>query len=86
MNCIIIHGSNSTEAGSKKGLPENERHWKPWLKEELKKRGIKVSNKLYPEDWEPNYKKWKEIFEKNEIDENTILIGHSAGGGFLVRW
>ncbi|MEK6841738.1 MAG: alpha/beta hydrolase [Nanoarchaeota archaeon] len=86
MNVIIVHGSNSTELSSKKGLPENERHWKPWLKEELEKRGIKTSNELYPEDWAPNYKKWKEIFEKNKINENTILIGHSAGGGFLVRW
>jgi len=86
MNCIIVHGSNSTEASSKKGLPENERHWKPWLKEELEKRGIAVSNEPYPEDWAPNYEKWKKIFENNKIDKNTILIGHSAGGGFLVRW
>jgi len=86
MNCIIVHGSNSTEKSSKKSPPENERHWKPWLKKELEKRGINVSNELYPKDWIPDYGKWKKVFEKNKIDENTILIGHSAGGGFLVRW
>ena len=26
------------------------------------------------------------VFEKNKIDENSVLIGHSSGGGFLVRW
>ena len=31
MNCIIVHGCNSSEKGSKEGKPENERHWKPWL-------------------------------------------------------
>ncbi|MGE0792626.1 MAG: class I tRNA ligase family protein [Candidatus Woesearchaeota archaeon] len=81
----MVHGSNSTEEGSKKS-PENERHWKRWLKNELEKEGIKVSNELYPNDWYPKYNDWKELFEKNNIDENSILIGHSAGGAFLVRW
>ena len=85
-NCIIVHGSNSTEKGSEEGLPENERHWKPWLKKELEKKGIKVSNELYPKDWAPNYEDWKQVFEKNDIDRNTVLVGHSAGGAFLVRW
>jgi predicted alpha/beta hydrolase family esterase len=34
----------------------------------------------------PDYEEWKKVFERNEIDGDTILIGHSAGGGFLVRW
>jgi len=86
MNCIIVHGSNSTEKESKKDPPENERHWKPWLKKELEKRGFKISNELYPEDWLPNYEKWKKIFEKNAIDKDTILVGHSAGTAFILRW
>ena len=86
MNCIIVHGSNSTEVDSKRGVPENERHWKPWLKKELEKRGVKVSNDLYPDDWLPDYNKWKKVFEKNEVDKNTILVGHSAGTAFLLRW
>jgi len=85
-NCIIVHGSNSTEKEAKEGSPENERHWKPWLKRELEKKGFKVSNELYPGDWLPDYEKWKKIFEKNKINENTILIGHSAGTAFILRW
>ncbi|MEK6885583.1 MAG: class I tRNA ligase family protein [Nanoarchaeota archaeon] len=85
-NVIIVHGSNSSENEAKKGKLENERHWKPWLKRELEKRKILVSNELYPQDWAPNYEDWKKNFEKNKINEDTILVGHSAGGGFLVRW
>lgn len=85
-NCIIVHGSNATEQGSKEGKPENERHWKPWLKRNLEKEGIEVSNDLYPEDWLPDYDKWKEVFEKNRIDESTTLVGHSAGTAFILRW
>ena len=85
-NVIIVHGSNSTEKHSKEDLPENERHWKPWIKKELENRGIFVSNELYPEDWMPDYNKWKKVFEKNKIDENSVLIGHSAGTAFLLKW
>jgi len=83
---VIVQGSNSSEKEAKKGLPENERHWKPWLKQELEKRKYIVSNELYPEDWVPDYNKWKEVFEKNKIDNDSILVGHSAGTAFLLRW
>jgi uncharacterized protein len=85
-NCIIVHGSNTTEKDSREGLPENERHWKPWIKRKLEEKGFEVSNEMYPEDWLPDYEKWKNVFEKNKIDENSILIGHSAGTAFLLRW
>lgn len=85
-NVIIVHGSNSTERESKLGPPENERHWKPWLKRELELRGYEVSNELYPRDWNPNYKSWKKVFEKNEINEETVLVGHSAGTAFILRY
>jgi len=86
MNVVIVHGCNDDEEEGLEFPRENERHWKPWLKRELEKRGIEVSNELYPEDWKPNYEKWKKIFEKNKVDENTVLVGHSCGGGFLIRW
>ena len=85
-NCIIVHGSNLTEKSSRESLSENERHWKPWLKRELETRGIQVSNNLYPQDWLPDYDKWKNVSEKNKINRNTILVGHSAGTAFILRW
>ena len=39
-----------------------------------------------PKSWNPEYAEWKEEFEKLPLNEETILIGHSAGGAFLVRW
>ena len=86
MNVVIVHGCNDSEEEGKESPRENERHWKPWLKKELESRGIEVSNELYPRDWGANYEDWKKVFEKNEIGEGTVLIGHSCGGAFLVRW
>jgi predicted alpha/beta hydrolase family esterase len=39
-----------------------------------------------PGFYEPNYQKWKNLLDKLSPDLNTILVGHSCGGGFLVRW
>ncbi len=85
-NCIIVHGSNPTREIAEQDPPENLRHWKPWLQAQLESIGIKVANELYPEDWKPDYDKWKKVFEKNDINENSILVGHSAGTAFILRW
>ena len=85
-NCVIVHGSNDSEKEALKGKPENLRHWKPWLQKSLEKKGIKASNDLYPKDWAPDYLAWKKVFEKNKVDENTTLVGHSAGCSFILRW
>ncbi len=83
---IIVHGANADEKSSKEGGVENTRHWHPWIKKELEKENIKVSAELYPKDWKPDYKDWKKMFEKNNVDEKTVLVGHSLGCAFILRW
>jgi predicted alpha/beta hydrolase family esterase len=39
-----------------------------------------------PNPWNPVYNDYKKEFEKYRVDEDTILIGHSRGCAFLVRW
>ncbi|KKT84413.1 MAG: hypothetical protein UW81_C0002G0033 [Candidatus Giovannonibacteria bacterium GW2011_GWC2_44_9] len=87
INCIIIHGcpSNAEKAVN----PETrsyDKHWIPWAKKELTARGIKTDAPFMPTPWEPDYEKFKKKFEKYEVTENTILVGHSCGCAFLVRW
>jgi len=84
LNVIILHGRQKMEQPEKP--PQNVRHWLGWLKDELEKSGIKTTNPLISRDWEVSYVEWKKEFEKNEVNENTILVGTSDGGAFLVRW
>lgn len=63
-----------------------DKHWIPWVKGQLVKRGIEVETPLMPSPWEPDYEEFKTEFEKHYVDENTLLIGHSCGCAFLVRW
>lgn len=84
VNCVIIHGSPRSPdhwvpIGSKK-------RWITWIKNELENRGIEAFTPNMPVPWQPIYKDWKEELEKLPINENSILIGHSAGGAFLPRW
>lgn len=39
-----------------------------------------------PHSYDPQYPIWKREFERFEVTPETILVGHSCGGGFLVRW
>jgi predicted alpha/beta hydrolase family esterase len=87
LNCIIIHGCPPNIEGAIN--PETrtyDKHWIPWLKRNLIEVGIKTETPLMPEPWSPNYEKFKVEFEKYEVDENTVLVGHSCGAAFLVRW
>lgn len=86
-NCIIIHGCPSDiEKAMNEKTRTYDKHWIPWTKKYLMEKGIETITPLMPEPWVPNYEKYKNEFEKNEISENSILIGHSCGCAFLVRW
>lgn len=39
-----------------------------------------------PNPWKPDYDTFKQEFEKCEVAESTVLVGHSCGCAFLVRW
>jgi len=61
-------------------------HWFPWIQKQLTIKGILAQTPEMPEPYDPDYKKWSEVFEQFKLNQDTILIGHSCGGGFLVRW
>jgi hypothetical protein len=87
MNCIIIHGCPGDEEKASNPETRNyDKHWMPWIKRKLEERKIATKIPLMPTPWKANYSKWKKEFEKLEVNENSILIGHSCGCAFLVRW
>ncbi len=84
---VIIHGMPSKENYFDEQSPSpSNHHWFPWLQRELLLNGVLAQTPEFPVPYEPDYKKWKAVFEQFKLDEETILVGHSCGGGFLVRW
>lgn len=87
LNCIIIHGCPKSEAEFM--TPDKHtyyQHWIQWAKNQLILKGIPTEAPLMPTPWMPDYEIFKKEFEKYPVSENTILIGHSCGCAFLVRW
>jgi len=81
IKCIVIHGCPSDGND-----PSYGKHWMPWIKKNLIANNIETEIPLMPTPWQPDYEKFKAEFEKYAVDENTILVGHSCGCAFLVRW
>lgn len=84
---IILHGMPSKKGyyNPTRNAQSNE-HWLPWLQHELLIRDILAQTPELPKPYEPNYADWLDVFRRFSPDRGTILVGHSCGGGFLVRW
>lgn len=86
-SAIILHGMPDREDYySNIGDSESNCHWIPWLQKQLISKDILAQTPEMPEPYTPNYEKWRAVFDQFEVDEQTDLIGHSCGGGFLLRW
>jgi len=84
---VLIHGYyNKSEYEDVTHPAVSNSHWFPWVQKQLLLKGIEAQTPEMPGFFKPNYEKWKEMLERFAPDENTILVGHSCGGGFLVRW
>jgi len=87
MNCIIIHGCPSdVEKAINPETRTYDKHWIPWINKKLSEKKIETFVPLMPEPWAPNYKNWRKKFDRLPVNEDSILIGHSCGCAFLVRW
>ena len=84
---VIIHGKPSKDSyfNVERDAQSNS-HWLPWIQHQLLLSGILAQTPEFPTPYEPVYEEWKNVFEKFEINADTVLVGHSCGAGFLVRW
>lgn len=69
-NVVVLHGTGETD----------QSFWFPWLKKELENKRYTVSIPLLPDADYPDMTKWLPVALKENYNEETILLGHSAGG------
>ena len=76
-NIFIFHG---------RGGHPNE-NWFPWLKEKLEEKNYAVFVPQFPTPEGQSLQAWFDVLENYEqyINEESILIGHSLGGMFVLR-
>jgi len=65
-----------------------EKHWHPWLKNELEKKGFEVIVPQMPDTDYPRIEKWIPAISQvvGIADENTYFIGHSMGCQAIARY
>jgi predicted alpha/beta hydrolase family esterase len=75
-NVLIIHGT--------KGGPDA--NWFPWLKAELEKIGCKVLVPRFPTPKDQSLESWLKVLEtyKEQIGQDTLLVGHSIASAFIL--
>lgn len=86
-NAILVPGRPDKERYYNSKYPTNSNsYWFPWLSKQLQIHDVFAVAIEVPEPYSPRYDVWKREFEKFDITPETVLVGHSCGGGFLVRW
>lgn len=84
---IILHGTCDQNEFYDPAFPSlSNSHWLPWLQKQLLINGYVTQTPEMPNAFAPDYGVWKSEFERCEINAESILVGHSCGGGFLLRW
>lgn len=84
---IILHGKPSKEEYFDPLSPSpSNAHWLPWLQRQLILNGVLAQTPELPDPYEPDYRRWSVVFERFPVDAGAMLVGHSCGAGFLVRW
>jgi uncharacterized protein len=74
---VIIHGT--------KGSPDG--NWFKWLAAELESRGFRTIVPRFPTPEGQSLDSWLKRFASiaGELDENSLVIGHSVGAVFVLR-
>jgi len=78
MNFFIIHGVYAN--------PDS--NWFPWLKKELEAQGYEVIVPKFPTPLDQSLESWFRVFSQyeNKVNEETVLIGHSLGAAFVLKY
>ena len=88
-NAIILHGK--PDPGQEEYYNPNfpsasNAHWIPWLQKQLIIHDVATQTPEIPNAWKPEYETWRKEFERYDMTPETMLVGHSCGAGFIVRW
>lgn len=86
-NAIILHGGPSKEEYYDPKMPSaSNQHWFPWLQQQLLIRDIPAATVEVPWAYDRNWKVWQREVERFDIGPETMLIGHSTGAGFWIKY
>lgn len=60
--------------------------WFPWLQKELVMKGFYCQTPEVPQSYKGHWGDWYQTIDDLNIDDDTILIGHSCGCGAFLKY
>ena len=86
-NAILLHGLPSKEEYyNPNAASASNAHWFPWLQKQLLANDIETHTPEVFKVYCASYEDWVKEVERYDINEESILVGHSMGAGFWVRY
>jgi pimeloyl-ACP methyl ester carboxylesterase len=86
-SAVILHGLyDKSEYYDRKFPSPSNAHWLPWLQRQLQLQDVKADTPEVYLTYKASWEEWCREVERFEMDDNTILVGHSMGGGFWVKY
>jgi predicted alpha/beta hydrolase family esterase len=84
---IILHGRPRKEEYFNYERPsQSNSHWLPWLQNQLIVNGIMAQAPEVYKPYVPRYENWAAEIDRYNPNKNTLLVGHSCGGGMIIQW
>jgi len=89
MNMVFCQGVMSPEDNWNERKYKPTKGWRYWLQFKIEQeRDVLMQIPLFPHAHAllMKYDEWKKIMDRQDINADTTLVGHSAGGGFILKY
>ena len=89
MNLVFCHGVMDPDEDWVNRESTPIKNWAYWLQFKIEKDFESIMQiPFFPHAHAlfMKYDEWEKIMDKQDINEDTVLIGHSAGGGFILKY
>lgn len=84
---ILLHGVCDAHEYYEMDFPSpSNAHWFPWLQQKFLRSGVLCQALEMPTPPQPVYEEWVAVFRQITIGPETIIVGHSAGCGFILKY
>jgi predicted alpha/beta hydrolase family esterase len=84
---VILHGVCDKEEYFEMDFPSpSNAHWLPWLQQKFLRNGLLCQCLEMPAPYKPVYEEWKKTFGQLDPSDLSVVVGHSAGCGFFLKW
>lgn len=84
---LVLHGVCDRDEYFGREFPSpSNAHWLPWLQQKFLRAGVLCQTPEMPAPYAPIFRDWADTFERFRIAADTVVVAHSAGCGFILKW